>query len=129
MELRGNKFKSEAAQGDLPSGNLSLPVEDPYSAPETGANPIRPSLPGEEGIPPSEWDVKASCRRFNQDPVSPSVVSDAARTGGIDDLAPAAPTSEYLKLRATRDDSVAEETQPRIDRHETPRLGTGDKSS
>lgn len=118
-ELRDDELKSEAAEGDFPSGDLSLPIEDPQAAPESGGDPIRPSLPGEASAPPSEWDEKASSWRFNLDPVPPAIVPDAALTGGIDDFAPAAPVSADLKLRATNDDPVAEKTQPYVDRHET----------
>jgi hypothetical protein len=44
-------------------------------------------------------------------------------------LVPAAPTSADLKLFAAHEDPVPEETQPRVDRHDTQRLVTGDKLS
>ncbi len=128
-ELRHNELESEAAQRDFSLGRLSLPIEDPQAAPEPGTNSIRPPLPGEGGVPPPERDEKAARGRFNLDPVPPTVVSDAARTAGIDDLAPAAPASVDLKLFAAHEDSVAEETQPRVDRHESQRLPTDDKPS
>jgi hypothetical protein len=129
MQLREDGFETETTPRDFPSGDLSVPVEDPHAPPEAGVNSICPFLPGERAIPPAELDAKATFGRFHLDPVPPPVVSDAARAGGINDFAPAAPTSADWKLRAANDDSVVEDTQPCVDGHETPKLGTRDKSS